>query len=476
MMQETLRNRIAAAGQSHLLAHYDAADAAAKAKLEAQFEAIDWEALPGLIDAYVLNRPKTAIPDDLAPAPFFPFPAKTDGEKALYAKAIAKGEELLKAGKVAALTVAGGQGTRLGFDGPKGTYPITPVLHKTLFQYFAESIGRLSEKYGAPLTWHIMCSELNAAPTKEFFEKNGFFGLADGQVRFFVQGTMPAIGLDGKLIIGAKDSLALSPNGHGGTLLALRESGCLDRMAADGVEYLSYFQVDNPLVPIADPLFIGLHILEGSQISSRMLPKTCPTEKLGNFCLSGGRLHVIEYSDMPLELAERLNPDGTLAFLSGSPAIHIISRSFVESLTQDGTLKLPWHRADKKVPFLAADGTTVKPDAVNAVKLESFIFDALPMAERAIVVEGCRKEMFGPTKNATGVDSAESCRAMLVERDARRLALAGIQVPRTPDGTPASLVEISPRRVVDDADAVEYFKTNPVAEPVLPGQTRAFGQ
>jgi UDP-N-acetylglucosamine/UDP-N-acetylgalactosamine diphosphorylase len=247
-------------------------------------------------------------------------------------------------------------------------------------------------------------------------------------------------------------------------------------MAADGVEYLSYFQVDNPLVPIADPLFIGLHILEGSQISSRMLPKTCPTEKLGNFCLSGGRLHVIEYSDMPLELAERLNPDGTLAFLSGSPAIHIISRSFVESLTQDGTLKLPWHRADKKVPYLAADGTVVKPESTNAVKLESFIFDALPMAERAIVVEGSRKEMFGPTKNATGVDSAESCRAMLMARDARRLALAGIQVPRDADGVPAALVEISPRCVVDDADAAEYFRANPVTETIQPGQSKAFGK
>ena len=474
-MQENLRNRIEAAGQGHLLAHWDAADESARAKLEAQFEAIDWEALPGLIENYVLTRPKTAIPDDLAPAPFFPFPARTDEQKTLYAEAAAKGEALLRAGRVAALTVAGGQGTRLGFDGPKGTYPITPVLHKTLFQYFAESICRISERYGAPMTWYIMCSELNEAATRAFFAAHDDFGLADGQVRFFVQGTMPAIGLDGKLIVGAKDSLALSPNGHGGTLLALRKSGCLDRMAADGVECISYFQVDNPLVPIADPLFLGLHALEGSQISSRMLPKTGPMEKLGNFCLSGGRLHVIEYSDMPQELAERRNADGSLAFLSGSPAIHIISRGFIEELTQDGTLKLPWHRADKKVPYLAPDGSTVKPDAVNAVKLESFIFDAIPMAERAIVVEGCRKEMFGPTKNATGVDSAESCRAMLVERDARRLELAGTSVPRRADGTPDALVEISPRRVVCDEDAMAYFRAHPVVEPIQPGQERSFG-
>lgn len=469
MLDAALSQRIQTANQGHLLKLYANASDAGKANLERQFADIDWEELPAIIENYVLSRPKTDIPSDLSPAPFFPFPAKTPEQKELYSRATELGERMLREGKVACLTVAGGQGTRLGFDGPKGTYPITPVLGKTLFQYFAESIARVSEKYGRPLLWFVMCSELNYEATRSFFEKHGDFGLAKGQVNFFVQGTMPAIGLDGKLIAASKDSLALAPNGHGGTLLALRKSGCLDKMKNAGVECLSYFQVDNPLVPVADPLFLGLHALERSQMSSRMLPKTGPFEKLGNFCMTGGRLQIIEYSDMPTELAERKKADGTLDFIAGSPAIHVIDVAFIESLTADGRLSLPWHRADKKVPYLAPDGTIVKPESPNAVKVESFIFDALPLAERVMVLEGAREEIFGPTKNATGVDSAESCRAMLVARDIRRMRLAGMQAE---DG---AIVEISPRCVVDDADAIAYFKENP-ATPVAAGERKAFGK
>ena len=208
---------------------------------------------------------------------------------------------------------------------------------------------------------------------------------------------------------------------------------------------------------MADPLFLGLHSLEKSEISSRMLPKTNPYEKLGNFCVSDGRLQIIEYSDMPAELAERRNPDGTLAFLAGSPAIHVISRTFIEELTKDGRLNMPWHRADKKVPYINENNELVKPEQPNAVKLESFIFDALPLAKRTLVLEGSRKDHFAPTKNATGVDSAESCRRMLCERDAERLELAGKKVPRKADGTPDCLVEISPATVCDNDDAVNIL-------------------
>lgn len=424
----------------------------------------------------MFRKPETAIPDDLTPAPFFPFPAKTAEQTARYAEAEKLGVKLISEGKVAALTVAGGQGTRLGFDGPKGTYPITPVKHKTLFQYFAESLARASEKFGARIRWYIMTSELNDGPTRAFFEENGFFGLNRENVFFFTQGMMPAIAYSGDLLLSSRNSLALAPNGHGGTLLALRKSGALDRMKADGVTCISYFQVDNPLVPVVDPLFIGLHALEGSEISARMLPKTNPYEKLGNFCITGGRLQIIEYSDMPAELAERRKADGTLDFLAGSPAIHVISREFVERLTADGQLHMPWHRADKKVAYVDADGNTVKPETPNAVKLESFIFDALPLAAKTMVLEGCRAELFAPTKNATGVDSAESCRAMLVTRDARRMELAGIAVPRKTDGSPDCVVEISPRCVFDDADAVEFFRNNPPAEAIRSGFTGAFGK
>ncbi len=431
--------------QSQILAFAAELDEKGKAALAAQIADIDFDTLDTLIADYVLRRPETAIPADLSPAPYFPA-VPADGEQAAYyAKAGEAGKEALRQGKVALLTVAGGQGTRLGFDGPKGTYPIGPVTGRTLFQYFAEAVARAGEKYGHKFLWYIMTSQLNNKATEEFFRANNFFGLSADQVRFFVQGTMPAIGYDGKLLLAAKDSLALSPDGHGGTLLALRRCGALDEMKAAGVEYISYFQVDNPLVPVVNPLFIGLHALEKSEMSAIMLAKTGPYEKLGNFCVSGGRTQIIEYSDLPESLAESRNSDGSLRFIAGSPAIHVIDRAFIERLTSGGKLSLPWHRADKKVPYITSGGEVVKPEEPNAVKLESFIFDALPMAERTMILEADRFEQFGPTKNATGVDSAESCRELLMARDRRRLAAAGIEAP-------SGKIEISPRLAIDQED------------------------
>ncbi|MBE6376135.1 MAG: UDPGP type 1 family protein [Lentisphaerae bacterium] len=459
-MCENLKNAIIAAGQEHLLRFIDELSPVEKAAYIEQLTAVDWQQIPSLAAEYVLKRPEVSIPDDLTPAQFFPLLAKDEAMSELYAKADAKGVELLRAGKVCCLTVAGGQGTRLGFDGPKGTYPIGPVSGRTLFEYFAGSISRASEKYGKTINWYIMTSPINREATEKYFETANFFGLPRESVFFFTQGTMPAFGLDGKLLMSGKGSLALSPDGHGGTLLALRKSGALDKMIADGNEYISYFQVDNPLVPVVDPRFIGLHALENSLMSAIMLSKTNPKEKLGNFCVSQGRTMIIEYSDLPDELAEKRNADGSLSFVAGSPAIHVISRSFVESLTSGGTLRLPWHRADKKIPYLDAAGELQQPSEPNGVKLESFIFDALPLAEKVMILEGDRAEVFAPTKNATGVDSAESCREMITARNARRLALGGVEIPRKADGTVDAVIEISPFMVLDDADAVALVAEN----------------
>ncbi len=457
-----LRAALADAGQSQLLRFESELNEEQQKKLAGQLRDIDWEQLPKWVAEYVLRRPETAIPSDLSPTPYFPLEPRDAAEKAYYAEAEKRGRELIAAGKVCCLTVAGGQGTRLGFDGPKGTFPIGPLTGRPLFAYFAEGILRTQEKYGARLDWYIMTSVMNRSATEEFFRTEHFFGLDPEQVFFFTQGTMPAIGSDGKLLLSAKDSLALSPDGHGGTLLALRKSGALDRMARAGVEAISYFQVDNPLVPVADPLFLGLHALEKSEMSAIMLAKTGPHEKLGNLCVSEGHLQIIEYSDLPAELAEQRDAAGKLRFIAGSPAIHVISRAFVERLTAGGTLRLPFHRADKKIPCLDAAGNPVKPESPNGVKLETFIFDALSLASKTMVLEGARSELFAPVKNASGVDSVESCRAMLTARDLRRLTAAGVEI-----GSGAE-VEISPRRIVDDADAVEYVRARGI-EKLAPG-------
>lgn len=450
--------------QEHVLKFIDELNPTQRCQLLHQLEQIDFDDLDNLIKEYVKKQPDINIPKDLTPAPFFPIKPKDKAQEKLYARAKAKGEALLKEGKVAALTVAGGQGTRLGFDAPKGTYPITPIKNKSLFQYFAESLLRAGVKYDHKITWYIMTSQLNNESTQKFFEKNNYFGLDPENVIFFVQGTMPAIDYDGKLLLADKDSLALAPDGHGGTLLALRRSGCLDRMKHDKIKYISYFQVDNPLVSVVNPLFIGLHDLEESDMSAIMLAKTGPFEKLGNFCISEGKLMIIEYSDLPIELAEARNSDNSLKFIAGSPAIHVISREFVDGLTRHGRLELPWHRADKKIPFINDEGETVTPDIPNGVKLESFIFDALQLAEKTMLLEAAREEEFAPTKNKTGVDSVESCREMLIERDAKRLERVGVKVPRDENGKTAVKIEISPLAVIDDEDARSYCQTKNIRE------------
>ncbi len=470
-MTSDLENTIKKHNQQQVMKFWNELSEPSRAKLSAQLEILPWQKLDSLIDQYVINRPVTHIPDDLAPAPFFPLKPADDRMAAYYDQARAEAEKLLRAGKVSLLMVAGGQGTRLGYDGPKGTYPITPIKNKTLFQFFAEKIYRFGRKYGVKFTWYIMTSELNNTQTIEFFKSNNFFDLDEDQVVFFVQGTMPAFGRDGKLLLAEKDSLALSPDGHGGTLLALKRSGCLDRMKKEGVEHISYFQVDNPLVSIVNPLFLGLHALEKSQMSAIMLAKTGPFEKLGNFCISGGKLNIIEYSDLPDALAESRNADGSLRFIAGSPAIHVISRSFIEELTADGYLNLPWHRADKKVPFVNEQGALVTPEEPNAVKLESFIFDALPLASKTMILEADRDEEFAPTKNKTGVDSVESCKAMQIERDARRLERAGVKVRRNAGGIAEPAIEISPKAIADDADAAAYCREHQITD--LTGRSEA---
>ena len=304
-------------------------------------------------------------------------------------------------------------------------------------------------------------------PRGHFFEKNDYFGYPKADVVFFVQGMMPAFDMAGRMLLARKDSLALSPDGHGGSLRALARSGALADMKRRGVEHLSYFQVDNPLVRIIDPLFLGLHAHFGSEMSPKTIAKAQPREKVGNFCVGDGKLQVIEYSDLPDELAERRDAMGQLLFNAGSIAIHALAVSFVERLNSGGTLKLVWHRAEKKVLFVNENGEEVRTREPNAVKLEQFVFDAIPLAENAIVYETARSDEFSPVKNAEGDDSPETSRRDQIRRAARWLAAAGVEVPRRGDGEPDAHIEISPLF----ADSVEVLaERNLPSNRIQPGE------
>lgn len=442
-------------GQGHVFAFWPQLDEAQRHNLISQASEIDLDELEHLVTTLVKGAGCHSINlKGLEPAPYLADPDK-GGDPDLWRSAHQVGEAALRAGQVAAFTVAGGQGTRLGYNGPKGTFPVTPVKRKTLFQVFAEKIAAASKRYQSIIPWYIMTSHANHAATVQAFEENHYFGLAAENVYFFMQGRMPAVDLEGKIILEAPDTIAMSPDGHGGSLRALVRSGAVADMRRRGIRALSYFQVDNPLVRCIDPTFIGFHLQHDSDMSSKMIPKAYPAEKVGHFCMQNGRMVVIEYSDMPMAMQEMKGVDGQLHFLAGSIAIHLLKVKFVDRLGsgKDASFALPFHRADKKIKTIDAEGKPVIPDQPNGVKFEMFVFDALPFAANPVVIETRREDDFSPVKNATGLDSLETCQNDQVRQWTRWLKAAGVSLPTDDSGLPRFLFEISPLF----ADTVDSF-------------------
>ncbi|MBK8478420.1 MAG: UDPGP type 1 family protein [Opitutaceae bacterium] len=457
------------AGQGHVFRFWNELSPADQAQLAEQAREIDLAEVARLNDTLVRSSTGAAVDlADLEPAPYVSLP-QNGGDAVAWASARQLGEEALRAGRVAAFVVAGGQGTRLGYDGPKGTFKVTPVRQKSLFQVFAEKILAAGRRYGKPLHWFIMTSHANHAATEAFFVENGYFGLGAERVHFFRQGRMPAVGFDGKILLETKSSIALSPDGHGGSLRALDRSGALAIMRREGIDALSYFQVDNPLVRCVDPTFIGFHLRAGAEMSSKMIPKAYPEEKVGHFCRQREKLLVVEYSDLPMERQREVDAaTGRLRFIAGSVAIHVFSRGFIERMA-NGADALPFHRADKKIPCLAADGTPVKPEKANGVKFEMFVFDALPFARNAVTIEAPRADDFSPVKNAEGVDSPKTCRDDQLRQFVRWLRAAGATVPADATGLPPFAVEVSPIFGDDEPSFLAAWRRLAPAPAVVPG-------
>lgn len=445
--------------QAHLLAFYESLDSAAQASLVQQLRAIDFQALDTLIERYVRNKPRIELPTDLAPAPYYPCDAGDAKRPYDAGKYRQRGERLIREGKVAAFTVAGGQGTRLGWDGPKGTYPATVVTGKPLFRVFAEQIIATQRKYGVVIPWYIMTSPMNDADTRAFFVDNNYFGLARRDVFMFPQGVLPSIdAASGKLLLADKGEIAVNLDGHGGSIKALADSGAIQDMVGRGVEHISYFQVDNPLVKAIDPLFVGLHAAapdSSAEMSSKMVAKAYADEKVGVFCreAASGKIMVIEYSDLPAELARQTDEQGRLRFNAGSIAIHMIGVKFVQKLTADRHhFALPYHRADKKAPYIDVNtGRRVEPQQPNAVKLETFVFDAIPLADASIVLETSRVEEFAPIKNRDGVDSPATSHQIQSDRAGAWLQRCGVPVPLR-NGHVEAKIEISPLTALEAED------------------------
>jgi UDP-N-acetylglucosamine/UDP-N-acetylgalactosamine diphosphorylase len=396
--EQAVIDRIHNAGQAHLFSFWDDLSDQEKDTLINQASEIEIEWLTKLIEHYEShekNEPRIE-----------PCHIITTDESTSNMDALNLGFKALNNREIGLLTVAGGQGSRLGYEHPKGCYPVSTVTGKSLFQVFAEKIVAYSKIYGYNIPWYIMTSRSNNAETIQYFKDHDFFGLEEDKVVFFSQAMNPSVTEDGKLILKEKSRIFMNPDGHGGTIKALCTQGLLDSMYKNGIKHLSFFQVDNPLVHIVDPAFIGNHISSGSDVSSKVIPKDYPEEKLGAAGIINGKPGIIEYSDLSEKDMYATGEDGELLYSMGSIAIHLFSVEFLLRVSE----KLPIHHAHKKVEAWSFDTDRPLRTTVSCIKFEMFIFDTIPMSDRAIFYETVRETEFAPLKNKTGKDSIESCK------------------------------------------------------------------
>ena len=447
--REQLTARLKPHGQEHLLRFWDELDAAGREQLARQIEGVNLDQIATLYDQGAASHDWAALARRAEPPPVIRLTDRKHGRRFDPAEARSRGQHALASGKIGVVVVAGGQGSRLGFDQPKGLYPIGPVSGASLLQIHFEKASAASGRYGAPMPVYLMTSPVTHDEQGSFLDEHDRFGLSAEDVVLFCQGTMPAVdAATGKLLLARKDSLFLGPDGHGGLIAALAASGALDDMRSRGIEHLFYLQVDNPLTPIGDPEFIGYHLLAQTDLTSMAVAKQRPQDRLGVFAMIDGRLRVIEYSDLPDDVAGRRDEAGSLVFWAGSIAVHMFSVAFLErSLGLKDAL--PFHIARKKVPHVDDAGQQVNPVEPNALKFEQFIFDLVPQAENPLIVEYPEEDVFAPLKNAPGEarDTPEYVRRFMVGQHRRWLEAAGTRV------TGGVAVEISPLWALD-AEAV----------------------
>jgi len=431
-----LSDRLKGFGQEHLLQFWHELSVNEQESLAAEILSVDFEQIRQLHQEFLSPEAVEAIDISQVEEPLSVKPGESTRFSQQAARAV--GEAALQTGLVGVVIVAGGQGSRLGFEHPKGMYPIGPVSNATLFQILIEKIRATSDQNGVRIPLYLMTSPATHEETVEFLASNDRFGLSEEDLHVFCQGTMPAVDMhSGRLVLKEKNGLFFSPNGHGEMLEALDTYGCLADMQQRGVEHLFYCQIDNALVELIRPEFIGYHILSNSELTTQVIRKQSPGEKVGNVVSVDGKVQMIEYSDLPEELATARNEEGSLKVWAGNIAVHAFSVSFLERVASQADA-LPFHFAQKKVPYFDESGSTVNPTEPNAVKFERFIFDLMPLAQRALVVEAERESVYAPLKNAEGTESAQWVREQISRLNGEWLAQAGVNVE---PGTP---VEISP--------------------------------
>lgn len=320
------------------------------------------------------------------------------------------GMDAIRNTKVGAVLLAGGQGTRLGFDKAKGMYNIGVTKELYIFEQLIANLKKVTAAANAWVPLYIMTSDKNDEQTRAFFEEHAYFGYDPAYIRFFVQEMVPAVDFEGNVLIESNDSLAMSPNGNGGWFKSLVKAG-LDRdLEEKGVEWLNVFAVDNVLQQIADPVFVGATIASGCVSGAKVVRKTNPYERVGALCLEDGKPSIVEYYELTPEMAEAVNENGSLLYGFGVILNYLFR---LDKLLEIESRQLPLHIVEKKVPYLDENGVLQKPETPNAYKFETLILDMIYMMDNCLSFEVVREKEFAPVKNATGVDSVESARELL---------------------------------------------------------------
>ena len=389
-------------GQEHLLKYYDELDENGKKNLLDGIANIVWD----FEDALANPTDMSGKGRDIRPIAGL---RRAEIEKKLK-EYEAIGIEAIKAGKVAAVLLAGGMGTRLGVDGPKGAYDIGVTKPLYIFEQQMNNLKEVTEKCGVIVPLYIMTSDKNHEQTTSFWKEHGYFGYPETEVKFFKQEMAPAVDYDGKIILERKDTPALSPNGNGGWFGSLQRAGLCEDLHARGVEWLNIYAVDNVLQRIADPVFVGATIDSGVNCGAKVICKTNPYEKVGVLCMDGTQPDIIEYYELTDEMANMKDENGDLAYCYGAIMNYLFRLSQLEKIVDE---KIPVHIVEKKIECLCEDGETRKPDKENGKKFETLAVDLIKLMGSVLPFEVVREKEFAPIKNKTGVDSVESARELL---------------------------------------------------------------
>ncbi|KAM6958774.1 UDP-N-acetylhexosamine pyrophosphorylase-like protein 1 [Aplochiton taeniatus] len=476
---EEVRSYLENAGQCHILQFWNELSESEKISFLAELSQLDFHELrehcEGAARARICSSAKVDKQMEPLLSEFFGSIRRSDKNSLLAWEK--EGLFQISQSRVAVVLLAGGQGTRLGVPYPKGMYNVGLPSRKSLYQIQAERITKVQQlayaKHGTKCTvhWYIMTSEFTLDPTKMFFKENDYFGLDPSNISMFEQRMIPAVSFDGKVILQNKGKIAMAPDGNGGLYRALVDNNVLEDMESRGVEYLHVYCVDNILVKMADPIFIGFCVCKDADCGAKVVEKSYPAEPVGVVCMVNGVHQVVEYSEIQPATAELRYPGGELIYSTGNICNHFFTQAFLKDVAQKYQGQIKQHVALKKVPFVDQDGNLVKPSTPNGIKMEKFVFDVFQFSRNFVAFEVMREEEFSPLKNADeqAVDTPTTARDSLLAQHYRwALAAGAIFLDDHGKPLPSNLKEASagpPPAVCEISPLVSYFGEG--LEPLL---------